>query len=839
MRILKKDTFIKDVLILLLVGMAVSALFAAGFAMFTDKYFGKTVTGIMGDFGQYDLLFQGKVEYKAALERQIREVMQAHFPGATLKPGISAVGKTTFFLTFPSKYKTKSIFENLDYYFHDLPGNGNVTIMTEPKINIASVPQGVFDLLADEVAKIPGVAFTFRDGNSIGVILKDVSHNEAVKKQINQIIAKYQILEVRVNSGYSQEELVSMSKKVSQSLLEIPGVDYARDLSLNDGVEEYQYMINTLTAVKKFLLAYAAEVKVTPEPGQQLEVGDRLVVNGKDGSKQPEGVLKPLDVVIKITAKDDAGLRGLIIQGDSEYLKDNIAYRLETGDRFGARVGTVEVSSRKTQLAYAMDQGVNLLKQVQGAIDGYTKATGSPELTIENIQKAADRLGNVHKALQVVEANITGLSGTVNRDSLSGMINLINGAGDDLDYLAKTFGRIRILEDRFDQALTGFGAARSLVGSPLIQNSLGLAGGILDKLQLLDSQLGIVENSLRQRVQQLDDFINRFNPLVAVLLSWRNKAQEFATQIDNFSTAFTPGSENHRKLTELIAATEQVTATVTKVDLSKIQSSLGMAADGSFGDTKIDLNALVTELEQMKEALPRLLDEEIGNTVNLIDQYAGDETTSDDKIQVFTKAGIDQGVVATVVSSVLNQAQPEIFSLPAGTIQPDVRGEVYKILAEVRSTIAALMVVVLWVFSFILDQSLIVSMLKQFNLPWIGFKFQSRFSLLNRVGNLLLGLLSPANLYAATVGAVWLVTTLTLSGASVPYLKMWHLGAIGGGFGMLLAVIAEKINPVNKEEVLAGLSLGLPFRTIMREIVIPAGRPGLLQLLNRSKMIMK
>ena len=62
MRLLKKDTFIKDVLILLLVGIIVSALFAAGFALVTDKYFGKTVTGIMGAYGQYDLLFQGKVE---------------------------------------------------------------------------------------------------------------------------------------------------------------------------------------------------------------------------------------------------------------------------------------------------------------------------------------------------------------------------------------------------------------------------------------------------------------------------------------------------------------------------------------------------------------------------------------------------------------------------------------------------------------------------------------------------------------------------------------------------------------------------------------------------------
>jgi hypothetical protein len=110
---------------------------------------------------------------------------------------------------------------------------------------------------------------------------------------------------------------------------------------------------------------------------------------------------------------------------------------------------------------------------------------------------------------------------------------------------------------------------------------------------------------------------------------------------------------------------------------------------------------------------------------------------------------------------------------------------------------------------------------------------------LNQVRNLLEQLVQPANLYAAGVGAIWLGGALALSGAQIPYLRLWHVALIGGVFGMLLALLAEKINPVNQEEVMAGLSLGLPFQTIMREIVIPAGRPGLLQLLNRWKMTMK
>jgi hypothetical protein len=840
MRLIKHDTFVKDAIILLVVGIVSAALFAAGFAMATDKYFAKAVTGVMGDFGQYDLLFQGKQELKSALERQIRAVIDERLPGATLKQGISIVGKTSFFLTLPAKYKNKAVFDNLNNYFNDLPGNGGFSIMTEPRINISSVPNGAFELLAQQVEKIPGVIFTFHDGNSIGVILKNSKVSQTVQRQIKQIINRYQILEVRLNSGHSAEELLSLGKQVSQSLLQLPGVDYARDLGMNDDGNDYQYLVNTLLGIKKFLQAYATEVTIIPEAGHNLEIGDLVALNGKATvGGAPGSMLQPLDVVVKVTAKDAAGVRGLITQGDSSYLGDNQAYQLLPNDKIGARIGTVTVSSRKSQVGYALEQGTALLKQVQGALDSYDQATGGPNLTLNELEKVSTQLNTVKKALSLIESNVSGANGKVNRDSLVGVANLINSAGDDLDYLAQTFGRVRILENRFDQALTGFGTARSLMGSSLVQNSLGVSGGLLEKLNLLDGRLGIVESSLRERVRQVDDFVNRFNPVVAVLLSWRNKARDFSGQVNNFSSTFAPGTENHRKLTELIAATDRVNAALTGTNLANVQSGLNLISERLFKDQKLDLKALIAEMDKAREALPRLLDEEIDHSVDLIDRYVGGETPTGEKIQVFTKVGIDRNLAETVIKNVINREQLTLFSLPVGTIQPDIRGELFKILDEVRSTIAALMVIVLWIFSFILDQSLIVAMLKQMNRQFRPFKGELSNRWLNKAWHCLTQLLHPANLYAAGVGALWLGGTMTFSGAQIPYLTVWHLAIIGGVMGMLLALLAEKINPVNQEEVLAGLSLGLPFQTIMREIVIPAGRPGLMQLLNRWKMTMR
>lgn len=840
MQFLRRDTFIKDIVLLLIVGILFSALFAAGFAMATDSYFAKTLAGVMGDFGEYDLLFQGREELKGALARQIREVISERFPGATMKTGISVVGKCSFFVTLPEQYKTKAVFNSLGLYFKNLPGNGGFAIMTEPRINISSVPSGVFELLSREVEQIKGVKFTYTDGNSIGVIMKSARVGDQVLKDIKGVLNKYQILEIRLSSEYSPDEMISLGKKVSQSLIGIKGVDYARDITMSSGSDDYQYMLSTLTEIKKFLLAYAAEVKITPDNGKTLEVGDLLALNGKNVANLKKGsMLEPLNVIVKVTAKNAAGVHGLIIQGDADYLRDRNAYQILPGDKIGSQMGVIEVSSRKSQLVYAMDQGVELLTRVNSAITDFNKSTGGPGITVDSIEKAYLQLTDVKQALNVVEGSINGLNGKVDRNSLQNMVNLVNGVGDDLDYLARTFGRVQILESRFSKALDGLETARLLTGSPLLQNSLEGSGGIFDKLNLLNEQLTTVESTLRDRVQKVDDFINQFNPLVSVLLSWRNKANDFAKQANNFGAVFTPGSANYKKLTELIRSTDQVLSGITGFDLPTLKSGLNLVTDRVFGSDKIDLSALIAELERVRNSLPKLLDEEIGHSVNLIDKYVGGESVSGEKIQIFTKANLDRPAVEATVKDVLNRSDLGIFSLPAGTIQPDIRSEVFKILAEVRSTIAALVVTILWLLTFILDHTLIISMLKRMEFSLLPKKPDWGVEWLDKGYRFLFRIISYANLYAGVIGGIWLGVTFALSGARIPYLNAWQIGIIGGVLGIFLSALAEKINPISKDEVMAGLSLGLPFKTVMREIVIPAGRPGMLQLLNRWKMIMK
>jgi len=62
---------------------------------------------------------------------------------------------------------------------------------------------------------------------------------------------------------------------------------------------------------------------------------------------------------------------------------------------------------------------------------------------------------------------------------------------------------------------------------------------------------------------------------------------------------------------------------------------------------------------------------------------------------------------------------------------------------------------------------------------------------------------------------------------------------VGAVLGLLVACYTEKISPIAAEEVMAGEALGLSVDEVMREIVIPSGRPGLMQKLNQRKVQFK
>ena len=96
-------------------------------------------------------------------------------------------------------------------------------------------------------------------------------------------------------------------------------------------------------------------------------------------------------------------------------------------------------------------------------------------------------------------------------------------------------------------------------------------------------------------------------------------------------------------------------------------------------------------------------------------------------------------------------------------------------------------------------------------------------------------MLNPVLFLGALLGAVVLAAVYRLSGAQIPYLSHGTIALIGAAVGWLVAKFAERFSPVNVKEFTVCQALGLSNVQIMREIVIPGSRPGLMNLLNRWK----
>ena len=100
-------------------------------------------------------------------------------------------------------------------------------------------------------------------------------------------------------------------------------------------------------------------------------------------------------------------------------------------------------------------------------------------------------------------------------------------------------------------------------------------------------------------------------------------------------------------------------------------------------------------------------------------------------------------------------------------------------------------------------------------------------------------LFDPVKIIGAVLGTVLLLSIYAASKAEIPLLNLGHIGVLGAFLGLLAAAFCEKFSPVDVNEMMAGQALGLPYVQIMREIVIPSGRPGLMYMLNRRRQRFK
>jgi len=774
MRTFISNSFNRDVVMLIIISVAIGTLLAGSGAMAANSYFSETISTLVGEYGEFDILINVREEMKEDGRTQIEKIIGQVFPGAKLKEGPTLTGLTSFFVGLPAEYKTKETYEALNNTFGSVPGRSGISIMTEPRVTIRGVPEGARGLVIQEVMPLDGVLFAFRDGGSVTVIVSSLDKSTLVTDEITKLLKQYQLIEIAFPVGSEPDNPIRLGEKIAEGIRVEEAVGYAESVSVSN-TDEMAYLVSTMLELKRFLTAYATQVAIAPDAGVRFTPGDIIVFQG--ASPQPPvnaGVPAQDNVLVQITAVANDGTgQGMVTQGDSAQLANNQGYTV-MNNLIGAAAGTATFTNPRQRLGEALTETSKLVEQIPGLAQDAQQMTAI-------VGSALDHFGT---SLAAVEQTLSSL----------------NSAGATIQ--AATSG------------LSGIDTS----GIQLqLENSSRALGSLLGTLQIIRVLNPDAENSInelttaRQNLDNLRAGLNELNNIAAT-------ARQARTAIDSIVT------NGQSTLTSLRA-----------FDVNGARQTLTDVGARLAQVEQFNTPLIATQLQVLGTAVPNLRDDEISKSVQLLDKVIAGQVIPSQRIQILTNSAVSTELIAPVIYQEVGHSNISLYSSALGIIEPDPRAEVMTILTQVKAILAGLIALIATILFLVLDHTAIMTVIRRQrtadSVPAKGLRrvFQG-------VKNTLTAL---ECLYGMAIGAILLTAMFVLAGGGIPYLPWIGVPFLGALLGLLVANNADKISPVAVDEVTAGQALGLSFDEVMREIVIPKGRPGLLQKLNRRKMKFK
>ncbi len=673
-----RDGFYQDLLILLIVTIIVGAVFSQGIAWAIDTYFGDTLDGMIGEYGEYDLVLHIRDEAKEAALRELERIGDQSFPGYKLNQTLTIAGQANFFFGLPAEFRTKEVLESITSYFGAVPGLNGYTLMVEPSVLIRGVHPSVRQELREQLEDLPGVKFTVRDGANLVIVLDSEDSVPQVTKQVQSLLKQYQILELRFPMGFEVDTQLVGDQALAILANQLGAKNRYENVTSAEYGEDLDAFLKTLVEMRDFLTSYASKVLITPDPQVRLAVGERILFAEPSDSTE--------EIIVEVTGVFGELIQGMIVQGQPVQSTDKLVqsgYRYLGDGSLGEYVGEVTIENERYRLAYAIDESLRLLEELEELAVQASEAVANGEAVLTTFQEALMQL--------------------------------------------------EVLQVQMHQLNEG-----------IAQGAIKTGEGSLDSLQNLDIE------EMRQ---------------------------------------------------SLLGISEQI---------ANVQA--------------IDVAAIIQQIGFVRDTLPDLRDEEIGQSIRLINTYLGGQVIPGERIQILVRGShLDEKELETLFRSELDNPYLHTYSTSVGMVNPDARGEIFRILKEVRSIVAGMLSIIFTLVVLVLDHATIFSTLKF--LRSCEKPIKRRF----------LRIFDPLFLLGGVVGSIILTSVYYLSRAQIPLVTLPVVLLLGFGLGVLVVVFAERFSPVHSMEVMAGQSLGLSNVQIMREVVIPPSRPGLMNLLNRWK----
>jgi len=251
------NTFNRDIVMQVIVGILLASLIAGTISVAADTFFGKTLTSIVGDYGEFDVIVNVREDKREEGQVEIQKIIEQAYPGAKMQTGPTITGLTSFFVGLPAEYKTKQTYEQLDNTFSSVTGKSGISIMTEPRVTIKGVPDGAKNTLVEHIMHIDGVLFAFRDGSSVTVILSAIDKSAYVNQEIQKLLNEQQIIEITFPVGSEPENAVRLGDRIAAAIHQEKAVTVAENVSVDSKNNEMVYMVSTMIELKRFLTACA------------------------------------------------------------------------------------------------------------------------------------------------------------------------------------------------------------------------------------------------------------------------------------------------------------------------------------------------------------------------------------------------------------------------------------------------------------------------------------------------------------------------------------------------------------------------------------------------------
>lgn len=699
-----RDGFYQDVIILLLLTILLGAAFSQGVAWAIDTYFGDTLDGLIGEYGEYDLILHIREEAKEAALRELERIGEQSFPGFKINQTLTIAGQANFFFSLPEPYRTREVLEGITSYFGAVPGINGYTLIVEPSVLIRGVHPGVRQQLREQMEALPGVKFVVKDGTNLVVVVDHEGQVAEVTKEIETILQQYQILELRFPMGFEVDthEVGERALTILRSQDSQKKAQYSNITSAEYG-EDLDAFLKTLVEMRDFLSSYASKIKIQTEPSIHLAVGEQIVLEAGEGLAE--------QIIIEVTGVYDGLAEGMIVEGSPTLSVDTMVqsgYRYQGEDGKGEFVGMVEIENERYRLAYAIDESLRLLTELEALAVQASLAVDNAEGVLKTFQEALMQL-------EVLQVQMRQLNEGIAK-------------GD-----AKSSGE-----------------------------------------QFL---LNLLLNGLFQTLAQ---------------------------------AAIHSGEDSLNSLENL--------------DLEEMRESLNGISNQISNVQEIDVQAIIQQIRFVRDTLPNLSDGEIGQSIRLINTYLGGQVIPGERIQLLVEGGhVDEKKWEKIFQEELENPYAHTYSTSVGMVNPDARGEIFRILKEVRSIVAGLLSIIFTIIVLVLDHATIFSTLKYLKGAERASTKRWRRSF------------DPLFILGGMVGSLILTSVYYLSRSQIPFFTLPLVAICGFGFGVLVVIFAERFSPVERMELMAGQSLGLSNVQIMREVVIPPSRPGLLNLLNRFK----